>query len=81
MPGRIGGETVDGSTVVIKYTYAGDSNVDGLIDAQDYGLIDNFVQFPGSSGFQNGDFNYDGLIDATDYGIVDNSIQLQGPRL
>jgi MYXO-CTERM domain-containing protein len=53
-------------------------NLDGLVDAQDYGIIDNWVQFPGTSGYASGDINYDGVIDAADYGIIDNTIQLQG---
>jgi len=52
--------------------------LDGLVDAADYGVIDNWVQFPGTSGYANGDINYDGVIDAGDYGIIDNTIQLQG---
>jgi hypothetical protein len=60
------------------YTYAGDANLDGQIDAGDYGIIDNFVQVSGASGYGNGDFNYDGFIDAGDYGIIDNNIQAQG---
>jgi hypothetical protein len=60
------------------YTYAGDMNFDGLVDAADYGVIDNWVQFPGTDGYANGDLNYDGVIDAADYGIIDNTIQLQG---
>jgi hypothetical protein len=61
------------------YTYAGDANLDGTIDAGDYGIIDNFVQVADASGYGNGDFNYDGFIDAGDYGIIDNNIQAQGP--
>jgi hypothetical protein len=75
------GYTVDGTTVLIKYTYIGDASFDGLVDASDYGLIDNYYQFPGTTGYCNGDFNYDGVIDASDYGYVDNSFQLQGPPL
>ena len=60
------------------YTYAGDLNFDGVVDAEDYGIIDNWVQFPGAFGYANGDINYDGVIDAQDYGIIDNTIQLQG---
>jgi len=67
--------------VLVKYTYAGDLNLDGLIDGADYGIIDNYVQFPGTSGYWNGDFNYDGVIDGADYGVIDNSIQLQGEPL
>jgi hypothetical protein len=72
------GQVVQGDDVLVRYTYAGDANLDGLIDAQDYGIIDNWVQFPGTDGYANGDFNFDGIIDAVDYGIIDNSIQLQG---
>jgi hypothetical protein len=75
------GETIDGSTVIVKYSYAGDLTFDGSVDAADYGVIDNWVQFPGTSGYANGDFNFDGVIDAADYGVIDNSVQLQGPPL
>jgi hypothetical protein len=60
------------------YTYAGDANLDGLIDGGDYGIIDNFVQVPGADSYFNGDFNYDGVVDGGDYGIIDNNIQAQG---
>jgi hypothetical protein len=72
------GQTVTGASTIAMYTYAGDMNFDGLVDAADYGVIDNWVQFPGSDGYANGDLNYDGVIDAADYGIIDNTIQLQG---
>jgi len=75
------GQTVSGSDTLIAYTYAGDANLDGIIDAADYGRIDNFYQFPGSSGYVNGDFNYDGVIDAGDYGLIDNSFQMQNGAL
>ena len=64
--------------VLLMYTYAGDLNLDGLIDGADYGVIDNYVQFPGTSGYSNGDINCDGMIDGADYGLIDNAIQLQG---
>jgi hypothetical protein len=75
------GQSVDANDALVAYTYAGDLNMDGLVDAADYGVIDNWVQFPGTTGYHNGDFNYDGVIDAGDYGIIDNSIQLQGAPL
>jgi autotransporter-associated beta strand protein len=73
-----GGVSVAPSNALVMYTYAGDGNLDGLIDGGDYGLIDNNVQIPGASGYGNGDFNYDGVIDGGDYGIIDNNIQAQG---
>jgi hypothetical protein len=77
----VAGQTVDSTSVVIKYTYAGDANLDGVIDGGDYGVIDNFVQVPGANGYFNGDFNYDGVIDGGDYGIIDNNIQAQGAAI
>jgi hypothetical protein len=75
------GQTIDATTVIIKYTYTGDANLDGVIDGGDYGVIDNFVQVPNAFGYFNGDFNYDGVIDGGDYGIIDNNIQAQGAAL
>jgi len=76
-----GGQTVDATTVLVKYTYAGDVNLDGVVDGADYGTLDNWIQFPGTAGYMNGDVNFDGVIDGADYGMLDNSIQLQGPPL
>jgi hypothetical protein len=76
--GTWAGQPITGASTLAMYTYAGDLNFDGRVDAQDYGVIDNWVQFPGTSGYANGDINYDGVIDAADYGIIDNTIQLQG---
>ena len=75
------GQTVDATCVLVKYTYAGDANLDGRIDGGDYGIIDNFAQVPGADGYANGDFNYDGVIDGGDYGIIDNNNQAQGAPL
>jgi autotransporter-associated beta strand protein len=72
------GQTITGASTIAMYTYAGDANLDGLIDGGDYGIIDNFVQVPGADSYFNGDFNYDGVIDGGDYGIIDNNIQAQG---
>ena len=72
------GRAVDATTLIIKYTYSGDVDVNGVVDGADYGVIDNWVQFPGTNGYMNGDFNYDGVIDGADYGIIDNAVQLQG---
>jgi hypothetical protein len=72
------GQVITGASTIAMYTYAGDANLDGVIDGGDYGIIDNFVQVPGADSYFNGDFNYDGVIDGGDYGIIDNNIQAQG---
>jgi hypothetical protein len=75
------GLTISGGDTLVMYTYAGDANLDGVIDGGDYGVIDNNVQILGADGYANGDFNYDGVVDGGDYGIIDNNIQAQGTPL
>jgi autotransporter-associated beta strand protein len=43
--GTFAGQTVTGASTIAMYTYAGDVNFDGLVDASDYGIIDNYYQF------------------------------------
>src|SRR6185369_3745152 len=65
------GFTVDSTSVLVKYTYAGDANLDGTINADDYAAIDFYSPQAGASGYFNGDFNHDGAINADDYSLID----------
>jgi len=68
--GNFAGVTVDTTSVMIRYTYLGDTNVDGMVDINDlYNLASNYNPShagPASSIWQKGDFNYDGYVDLTD---------------
>jgi hypothetical protein len=76
------GQFVNGSDVLVMYTYGGDANLDGKLNIDDYGRIDASVGQSGSVfGWYNGDFNYDGKINIDDYGIIDSNIGSQGPPL
>jgi hypothetical protein len=56
------------------YTYAGDANLSGKIDADDYFRIDsNYNKSGTATGFFNGDFNYDGQINGDDYFLIDSN--------
>ncbi|WP_428940277.1 trypsin-like serine protease [Fontivita pretiosa] len=70
---------VTGNEILIKYTYFGDADLSGRIDATDYSLIDNgYVNR--LTGWINGDFDYSGVIDATDYALIDNAyVNQSGP--
>jgi hypothetical protein len=70
------GQTVDSSSVLVKFTYGGDANLDGKINVDDYGHIDSSIPL-GTRGWFNGDFNYDGKINVDDYGIIDFNIGIQ----
>jgi alpha-D-ribose 1-methylphosphonate 5-triphosphate synthase subunit PhnH len=75
------GQIIDSTTVLVRYTYAGDANLNGVINADDYALIDLYSQFAGSSGFSQGDFNYDGAVNADDYALIDVNVMRQGASL
>jgi alpha-amylase len=71
------GQTVDGTSLLVRYTYAGDATLDGKINVDDYTRIDFNVGL-GTSGWYNGDFNYDGKINVDDYTIIDFNVAIQG---
>jgi len=66
--------------VLLKYTYYGDTNLDGKVDGSDYSMIDNGYTSH-LTGWANGDFNYDGVVDGSDYALIDNSFNRQGAIL
>ena len=67
------GEPVDVNSILIKYTWNGDANLDGVVNADDYALIDaGFAaqQF----GYSSGDFNYSGgSPNSDDYFLIDKA--------
>ena len=74
--------------MLLKYTYTGDANADGRIDADDYTRADRgFLSRQDPSplnnlhGWLNGDFNYDETIDILDYFQIDRAMALQGSPL
>jgi hypothetical protein len=71
-----------GGDVLVKFSYDGDANGDGLIDADDYFRIDSgFLSPPPDILYFHGDFNYDRIIDADDYFLIDSSFLGQGTPL
>jgi alpha-L-arabinofuranosidase len=66
--------------VLVKYTYYGDANLDGVVNADDYTAINNGFSNH-LTGWANGDFNYDGNVDGTDFTIIDNAFNSQGASL
>jgi len=66
------GVPVNASSVLLKYTWNGDANLDGIVNADDYFLADSgFITQKG--GWYNGDFNYDGIVNADDYFMIDSA--------
>jgi hypothetical protein len=74
-------QTVDATSVLIRYTYDGDANLDGFISGDDYSSIDFAIAVPGANGYFNGDFNYDAVISGDDYSVIDFNIAAQNAPL
>jgi hypothetical protein len=73
-----GGKLVDATCVLIKFTYAGDVDLNGRLDGDDFFAIDSHVlQSAAVFGHMNGDFNLDGQIDGDDYFLIDSNYVTQ----
>jgi hypothetical protein len=70
----------------VKYTYYGDTNLDGKVDGSDYSRIDaaylaDKTNPTALTGWFNGDFNYDGVVNGSDYTLIDNAFNNQGAAI
>jgi hypothetical protein len=60
--------------VLLKFTYTGDGNLDGIVSFDDYAAMDAaFFQTIAVLGWATGDVNNDGVIDFDDYAAVDQA--------
>jgi hypothetical protein len=64
--GTFSGQAVDNTSVLVRYTYAGDSNIDGKVDLTDFTFLAANFNGTGKNWLQ-GDYNYDGKVDLTDF--------------
>lgn len=62
------GQPVDATTVAARYTFLGDTNLDGRVDIVDLGILASHWQQSGP--WTSGDFNYDGTVDIVDLGAL-----------
>jgi len=73
-----GGQSIDANTILIGFSLAGDGDVDGDIDSDDYARIDAaFASHMENPNYADGDFNYSGSINADDYFAIDRSFASQ----
>ncbi len=72
------------TSVLVKYTYNGDSDLNEQVDAFDYFHIDQGYRLQGDPTYRNyrsGDVNYSGAIDADDYYLIDRAFIHQSGAL
>jgi hypothetical protein len=68
--------------VLVKYTYSGDANLDGKVNALDFNAL--ATQFGGTGKtWINGDFNYDGNVNSLDFSALSSNFNqaLAAPAL
>jgi hypothetical protein len=75
------GVAVDPTSVLVKYTYNGDTELNGVVDFDDYARIDAAFLAGGTGVWFDGDSDHNGLIDFDDYLLIDAAFLLQGPPL
>jgi hypothetical protein len=76
------GKTIDGTAWLIKYTYNGDTDLNGSIDFDDYARIDTtFLGGGVTNKWFDGDFDYSDSVDFDDYALIDAAFLLQGGPL
>ncbi|HEV8293616.1 MAG TPA: family 10 glycosylhydrolase, partial [Tepidisphaeraceae bacterium] len=74
------GQSVDLNSILMKFTYTGDSDLDGDVDADDYAHIDTGFA-AGLSGYANGDYDLSGSINSDDFFLIDRAFSSQGTPL
>ena len=74
------GFQVDSSSVLVKYTWNGDANLDGRVTFDDYVRIDTGFNTH-LTAWSNGDFNYDGVVNFDDYVLIDIAFNAQNGTL
>lgn len=69
---------MDNTTVLVRYVYAGDANLDGSVDTLDFNAV--AANFGGTNKvWTQGDFNYDGNVDTLDFNIYGSNSGQSGP--
>lgn len=72
----IGGFNIAAGDVLCRYTRYGDTDLNGVVDFDDYSRTDQgFLN--GSSGWVNGDFDFNNVIDFDDYALIDQAFLSQ----
>jgi hypothetical protein len=82
--GTFMGQTVDSTSLVLRFTAVGDATMDGTVDFLDLAkLAQSYNTAVGVGAWGQGDFNYDGVVDFLDLAAMaqnyNSSISLAGP--
>ncbi len=65
-PATVAGRTLDATSLIVRYTLAGDSDLDGSVGFADLLAVSRNYGINAGATWSQGDFNYDGRVDFTD---------------
>lgn len=69
-----GENNLDMNSILVKYTWNGDTNIDGVVNFDDYYRINTgFLGNGGKGGYGWGDLNFDGIINFDDYFLINSA--------
>jgi hypothetical protein len=74
------GQVVANTDVLVKYTYNGDTDLNGIVNFDDYSRTDAGFNSGGSDWF-HGDFDFNGIVNFDDYSLIDAAFNQQGGSL
>jgi hypothetical protein len=65
----------------MKYTYYGDTDLNGVVNFDDYARTDAGFNSGTASDWFHGDFDYNGQVNFDDYSLIDNAFNTQSGTL
>jgi hypothetical protein len=74
------GVNINATDVLVKYTYYGDTDLNGVVNFDDYSRIDAGFN-NNRTGWLNGDFDGSGGVNFDDYALIDLSFNTQSGTL
>lgn len=81
-PRDFSGQSIDSTTVLVKYTLLGDTNLDSIVNITDFAAL--AANFNTGGRWNRGDFNYDSQINIADFALLasnfNKSLPIDVPR-
>lgn len=67
-PATFAGESIDATTILLRYTLQGDTNLDRVVNITDFARL--AANFNTTQNWSGGDFNYDGSVNISDFALL-----------
>jgi hypothetical protein len=77
-PASLLGQTVDSTSLLLRYVYYGDANVDGSVNTVDFNILASNFGGAGRQWYQ-ADFNFDSTITTIDFNLLASNFALTLP--